>query len=304
MGWERSGETVSFKILTKPFGVPEPDDSEGLRARLKLMGDTFMFLRLKFPQKGVLASATKDTFETYTEYLFGDQVWNFTIKGAHGEASSCPHQDIVHAYDLAMREEVAKLMSEGVDIDSAFDQAQKNDTLKHTAFLCYFTIESGSARCRALSAPGFKDIHGMAKSERAPTKRALENGDTEQLSKSQKRARAKAKAKAKLLAITNGAPQGGPGQGKKGGKQRLGQGGAQAILNGLPGGAAPGGKGKGKGKLKTKMTTGPNKGLGICYAFANGSTAVTGKCKENPCPWAHACQICEGDHPNAECPNK
>ena len=36
--------SCSFKVVTKPFGVPAPDDSESLRARLRLVRNTFLFL--------------------------------------------------------------------------------------------------------------------------------------------------------------------------------------------------------------------------------------------------------------------
>ena len=294
MGWEERGDSVSFKIVTKPFGVPMPKDSEGLRARLRLLGFTYMFLKLKFPQKGVLATATKETFDNYTEFLFGDKVWNFATKGVDGQPNSCPHQDIVMGYDFAIRERVAELMVEGTDIDSAFEQAMKDEALKHTAFLCNFTLEHGSQRCRALSAPGFRDIHGFTAPE-GPRKRALEDGTVSEspLSKSQKRNQARAMSKAKAaqqLALTNGAAAKGLGKAAK-----------KALTNAH--GGAPGGanktKGKGKGKLKGKLTEGPNAGLGICFAYNDGTA-----CKESPCPWAHACQICEGNHAKGDCPNK
>ena len=45
--------TCSFKVVTKPFGVPSPDDSESLRARIRLVRNTFLMLKLKDPAKGV-----------------------------------------------------------------------------------------------------------------------------------------------------------------------------------------------------------------------------------------------------------
>ena len=67
---------------------------------------------------------------------------------------------------------------------------------------------------------------------------------------------------------------------------------------------ADGGKAKAKGKGDLKIRTSPKPdGTGgnvpICFAFNNGT-----RCKQNPCNWAHVCQICEGDHPKGECPNK
>ena len=268
------------------------------------MGDTFMFLRLKFPQKGVLATCTKEVWDDYTEYLFGDKVWNFTTKGDDGQPSACPHQGIVEGHDWAIRNRVASLMSEGIDIEAAFDKAMSDDALRHTTFLAPFTIDVASQRCRALSAPAFKEIHGGSASSAA--KRKLDDDGTATLTRSQKRNAARAKAKAKgQLALTAGAHNPGPGGGKQKKKKNRGtRAQAQATLDQANGGGGTGGgarndKGAGKGKLKGKVTTGPNKGLGICYAFNNGEV-----CKSIPCNFAHVCQICEGDHAKGQCPNK
>ena len=55
--------TCSFKVVTKPFGVPSPDDSESLRARIRLVRNTFLMLKLKDPAKGVLKTCSKEIFE-------------------------------------------------------------------------------------------------------------------------------------------------------------------------------------------------------------------------------------------------
>ena len=274
----------SFKIITKPFGVPMPTDSEGLRARLKLMGNAFMFLRLKLPQKGVLSTCTPEVWSHYTEFLFGDEVWNFATIGESGQPVACPHQGIVMAYDQAIRESVASLMSEGKDMEAAFDLAMGNISLRQTAFLSNFNIENGSSRCRALSAPGFRDIHGSLPTG---TKRKLEDGEpTTRLTKGQKKARAKAKAGATAqLALKDLKRSGGGGRDRK----RTSQGQAQAILDKVNTGGPGGGKDKGSGKGKLKIRTAAN--VPICFAFNNGEA-----CKSIPCNFAHVCQVCEGDH--------
>ena len=135
------GDTVSFNIATKPFGIPNPEGSEALRARLELMANCFLFLKLKFPQKGVLASCDRSMWDDYIRFLFGDDVWAFSIKDGNRRPVSCPHQGIVEDYDLAIREKVAVLMSEGMDIAAAFDSAMGDKDLKNIAFLCPFTIQ-------------------------------------------------------------------------------------------------------------------------------------------------------------------
>ena len=275
----------SFQITSKPFSVPMPMGSEALRARLELVRNTHMFLKLKFPNKGVLATCELATWDFYIKWLFGKDVWGFTTKGENGEPSACPHQGIVMSFDLACREKVATLMSEGTDIDAAFDLAMADSQLKLTTFLSTFTIEAGSSRCRALSAPAFQDIHGNGGSASGKRPRlAIEDGDAEApLSKNQKKARAR-KAKA-----SKGQAKGGG----RGGGKALAIMDVQAPPNAHAATRPPKGKGSGKQTLP-KETPG---GEQICFAWNNNQ-----KCKQNPCRWKHVCQLCfEADHPKGLC---
>lgn len=283
------GDSISFKVTTKPFGIPMPEDSETLRARLRLMANTFLFLKLKFPQKGVLATCTRAVWDDYIEYLFGDTVWGFTTRGPDGRPAACPHQGIVEGYDLALREKVADLMANGTDIENAFELAMNDKELKYTSFLCYFTTEVATSRCRALTAPAFRDIHGPG--SQAPKRQlAITDGSEEpQLSKRQKKAAAKKAAKEKAAPAASNGNGGNTGKSKKGaGKGKKGK--TLALQNG--------GVGDARAKLKQKTTSACSLGadLQICFAWNNGQ-----QCKKSPCTFAHACQICEGLHPKGEC---
>ena len=79
-----------FKMVTKPFGVPMPKGSEDLRARLKLIRNTYLMLRLKNPSKGVLATCTKQVWDDYIDWLFGPEIWGFTSTGEDGKPQACP----------------------------------------------------------------------------------------------------------------------------------------------------------------------------------------------------------------------
>ena len=282
--------SCSFKIVTKPFGIAMPKDSETLRARIRVMRNAYMFLKMKFPQKGVLSTCTLAMWDQYVDYLFGDQVWNFCTKGPDGLPSSCPHIDHVLGYEQALRERALELMASGTDIESAFDQAMGNTDLKNTAFMSYYTTEIGTQRCRALTAPAFHDIHGNGTADRPPAphveKRKADGGDGGlTLSKRQRRTLAKqVKAKAE-------AAKGAKAEGWK----------AKAIPALQNGGVGDGtvypkkDKGKGKGKGKGKSSDGRS----FCYAYNDGT-----QCRVTPCPFAHICQVCEGDHPRGDpkCP--
>ena len=291
------GDTISFKVPTKPFGIPMPKDSEELRARLKLIGTTFQFLKLKFPQKGVLSTCTKAVFDEYIDWLFGEEIWGFTTKGPDGRPAACPHQGIVESFELACREKVAEHMSEGVDIAAAFELVMEDRDLRNIAFYCYFTTEVTSAKCKALSAPAFRDLYGAASSSSTvPPKRASTETSHDGLSARQrKRAKVSEKKRAAEAAATKPPPPaGGAGRKPKGGGRKP----PPALMNGGVGDQQV--KGGGKGKLKQTTTEACSLGAGkpICFAWSNGQA-----CKNNPCTMAHCCQICEAtDHRRAQCP--
>ena len=301
-----------FKLLTKPFGIAMPDGSEAIRARLKLMGRCFMFLRLKFPQKGVLQTCTMSVWDQYIEYLFGNSVWNFTIKGENGQPVACPHQGIVLTYDFAMREFAMELMAGGTDMETALDTAMDDVNLKQTSFLANFTTEGGSSRCRALSAPSFKEVHGTggSQSSKRPLPAIADVADGTSGAPASKRAAKRAKAAEKRKNATP-PPQAHP-------QPRGGRNGGGGGRNGGGGGGGRNGGGGGRNGGKTQLALGdaPPKGAAfkmkttdlcpqgagkmICFSYNNGQP-----CKQTPCLMAHVCQICEQpDHGKSTCPNK
>ena len=95
-------------------------------------------------------------------------------------------------------------MSLGMDNEAVFDKAMHDKDFKQPLFLCYFTTECGSARCRALTALAFKDIPGAGSSQPPKRPAPTNGGEDSRLSKRQKKAQAKAKARAQQLAIDRG----------------------------------------------------------------------------------------------------
>ena len=287
-----------FKLTQKDFGVPLPSDSEGLRARWRTMGLCFIFVKLKHPQVGVLQTADVPLFDRYTEYMFGPQVWGMHIKDEHERVVATPHIGMVLTYDRAIRQMVAELMNAGQDIKTALGFATAHDETKTLRFTTAFNAENSTPRCRACSAPGLRESHravviaplaspldqpGPIGNGPGPSAKAQANKD--------KRDRAKAnKQQAKVAAggvikKPKALQNGGVGDGSRG------PGGAKGA------GRAAGGKaGKGGGKLKFKTADGKS----ICFAFNNKQPCKTA----GTCPHAHVCQICEGNHPKADCPKR
>ena len=278
VAWDNG--TNQFKTVEKRFGVPLPDDSEGLRARLRTLGISWHFLKLRNPNKPELATASYEVLDRYTEWLLGPEVWGMATKDKTGKPVSTPHLDHVLIYDYELRKMVAKLMNTGTDIRSAFGIATADDKLHRQCFLNNVTLEIASGKCRSITAPGMKEVHAgvVSSAPNQGAKRGLEDA-SEGLSKSQlnkikvqakKQALADAKRQLALVAPPPGDlrayPPRPPGQGvsrnalkrqarQQGGGQGAGRGAPLALQNG---GVGDGQKGAGKGAAKG--------GEGACYA--------------------------------------
>ena len=285
--------SCGFKMVTKPFGVNMPRNSEDLRARLKPVRNTFLFLRLKNPSKGVLATCTKQVWDDYIEWLFGPEVWGFTSTGEDGKPMSCPHIGIVMDFDYKCRESLAKRMAAGTDIEAAFEEIMGDEKLMLKLFTTQFTTQVNTPACKALSAPAFREVHGTG-GQAAPSgqKRTAEDAfDGPKSGRAEKRAKAKAKNNDAQLALSQGG--GGRGGGKGAGKKKRQQ---LAILDA----GQQTGAGKGAGKTgKGNKTTPPPENKPICFAYNNGTACKNGA----NYTFAHVCQICfAADHTKQNCP--
>ena len=65
----------TFRVSQKEIRVSYPTGPESLRARIKTMGLAFVLLKLKFPSKAALRTASMQVFVHYTDFLLGPKVW-------------------------------------------------------------------------------------------------------------------------------------------------------------------------------------------------------------------------------------
>lgn len=243
-----------------------PTTSEGLRARLFVLGISYVFLKMKYPSKGILTTAEPMLFHYYTEWLFGYDNWGKSTMGADSKPRATPTLDHIPVYDMAIREKMADLMNEGVDIEAALDMARADSEVRQKHFLENVSIDINTDKCRAISAPGLADARGS--SSRNPALRDADSVSKSQLLKIKQQAKKEAEqnAKRKYGLLSNG-PNDGPGGGlgkkarhRANKAQATQQTHALALQNGgvgdggfprLPGAGGAGGqiaKGVGKGK--------------------------------------------------------
>ena len=89
IAWDHG--TNQFKTVEKRFGVPMPEDSEGLATRLRTMGVAWRLLRFKTPDNPVFATASYEVFDRYTKWLKGPEVGRAGDQGQEPEAGCHPY---------------------------------------------------------------------------------------------------------------------------------------------------------------------------------------------------------------------
>ena len=300
-------QTGTFKPKPKEFGIAMPTTSEGLGARLFVLGISYVFLKMKYPSKGILATADPMLFHHYTEWLFGPNNWGKSTMGADMKPRATPTLEHILVYDMAIREKMADLMNEGIDIETALDTAQADPEVRQKHFLENVSIDINTEKCRAITAPGLVDARSA--SSRSPALRDADNVSKTQLKKIKQQAKNEAEqnAKRKLAMLSNG-PNDGPGGGlstkarqranKTLARQQL------ALQNGgvgdggfprLQGAGGAGGqiaKGVGKGKGKNTF-----EGKPICLNWNRKAPCKAGA----SCNMAHVCLKCYKNHPQTDC---
>ena len=179
----------TYRVSSKEIRVAMPDNPEELRARLKTMGLAFVLLRLRFPSKAVLRTATMQMFQHYTDWLFGPDVWGKASLGVDGQPVATPALKHVLIYDYAIRQRVSDNMNGGMDIKLAFAEATADIDTRLTHFFGNVQLDIGSAACRAISAPGLTAPKSTSKGS---SKAADENDDDKTARNRAKRLRSKA----------------------------------------------------------------------------------------------------------------
>ena len=278
------------------FSILLPQDAEDLENRIMVLGACYMMCKQKFNHNPKLHTCSMDVFTRYAKWLKGLMIWGMHSLGPDDKPQSCPHIGHVIRYEKAVRTQVVNRMNRGQDIQSAFEAALADDTLKSMNLTVPFTCDANTSECRALSAPGLRAMYNMGPATNFTRgQKRLQPSDNvvkipnggggaaaaanEGLSKNQKKRARQAVNRAKapalgafpvVLAISDADRSKG---GKKGaGKDKKG--------GGLPKGAS------------AKTADGKN----ICFAYNNCEV-----CAQTPCHFAHCCWFCGGDYQGNKC---
>ena len=143
------------------LSIPLPRDAEDLENRIMVLGACYMMCKQKFNQNSKLHTCSMDLFKRYAKWLKGPMIWGMHSLGPDDKPQSCPHIGHVIRYEKAVRTQVVNRMNRGQDIQSAFEAALADDTLKSMNLTIPFTCDAGTPECRALSAPGLRAMYNM-----------------------------------------------------------------------------------------------------------------------------------------------
>jgi hypothetical protein len=246
----------------------------------------------------------------YAEWLCGENVWGYVVRGPGRLPRSCPHIGLVRAYDKAIRTLQARQMKVGVDFQTALERAMEDADTRTLNFTTPFSMEAQSSLCTALSAPGLAEIFGrLAKAPPQPvTKRPLAIPDgfagatgIEKSPSAKKKAR-KAENKKQKVAAEKAAAAAAAKATANANRAFTGPPPALAILDGQrPPRQDRAGKGAGKGgkaPLPKGIRAKCDNGKLVCYSYNRREP----RCVQEPCTFEHVCWWCHGTHPGGEKP--
>ena len=242
--------------------------------------------------------------------------WGLATRDKSQKPEATPTLDHVLSYDLEIRKKVAWHMNRGIDLRKSFKLATEDEKLQRTAFLNYVSLEIALGKCRAITAPGMREVHSGLTQVGTPQgqKRALEDSggglSKAQLNKIKQQAKRQALEEARRQFAAHPLPpphgaQRPSGQGVSKEAQKRARAAALRDAVGAAGGAGGGGGAQraiqngvlGDGQAKGAGKGGKG-GKGASYAWNDGNP-----CKQAPCPFAHICSKCGGQHKRDACPN-
>ena len=298
----------TLKTKKSDFYVPLPTDEPSLRNRFEVMAACMCMLKMRFSNHPIFCTVEMNFFTDYVNWLCGEYVWGFVVKGAGGIPISSPHLGQVLAYELAVRELAVKLMKGKMNWKAAMEAAMADNDTRMLNFTQRFGMESHLPECRALTAPGLSERFGhisnsspyppfrnagllkaLLAQEEATSPSTQATGEKSAAAK--KRARAKANKKASALtgpaaplAILDG---------------RLGHVKKDAHKPGGKGTKSMGGGGKGGDADGIppipKGITAKRDSKQLCFAYNQRRN-----CKSTPCGFSHLCWWCGSDHPGGQ----
>ena len=277
-GGARVSPDGHIKLVKGRSSGKAPESPEALRAKIRLMGVAWEFVRLKFPARPYLKGLSSETWGDHVEWLLGEDVYGNTVKDSSGSISYRPSWATILELDFRVRKKAYhSVNTSGATLAAALEAARNDTALLQKYFITPISLAAGAEAARATAgkrpAPADWPV--------PPSTRQAEGSSAPPISFSDS---------------SGGGRRGNP----KGGK------GAKGNPKG-----GKGGKDKGKGKRQNQQpqqqqqqgqrwTSGESNetpdGRMKCFRYQRG------KCTDANCGRVHACLVCNGKHPKMHCP--
>ena len=155
----------------RPEGAP-PSKPEELRAKLRLMGHCWEFIRLKVPGKGYLADYDIAMWDRYADWLLGEEVYENVIKDDRSCVVFRPSWRLLLEYEFQVRKRMYfEVNNGGMTLKQALLSAQGHmpTTTKHFTIPVSLAAGSsgggprtgGGSGARSRSPPGGRPSEGF-----------------------------------------------------------------------------------------------------------------------------------------------
>jgi hypothetical protein len=130
--WDSQGNLSAVKKSAK---VDLPQDAEGLRHRVTLMGSCWLFAGLQQTNREYLKGLAPQLFQDYLDYLLGEHVFGLVVKGSGGTyVGSGPSWQVLLNYEFEIRVKAYKSIQKGMKFKDALVQAWSDPVVKERYF--------------------------------------------------------------------------------------------------------------------------------------------------------------------------
>ena len=138
------GSSGQVKIRRSKIETSAPTDLEGLRGKIVLMANHFIFAKLRYSHRTSLASVTPFTFLDYLGYLTGKHVAQMETQTTDGVTLHRPSLKLIMNYDYQMRKEVIEQMNEGTSMEEALQSIVKSSDVRERHFSTPLAVSSAA----------------------------------------------------------------------------------------------------------------------------------------------------------------
>ena len=126
--------TVKFRKASR-VGNSAPTTQEQFRRRMRVLGNAYLYVKLRHPTHAALRTASADMWAAYSDYILGPKVAGQEVKDENGRVVAAPSWALVCSYDYQVRRRMCHNINvEGMSLRDALQAAVKDQELKTTFF--------------------------------------------------------------------------------------------------------------------------------------------------------------------------